>query len=72
MNESLTTQAYWDEPNFQQAFWGDNYERLVEIKKVVDPDDVFWCRVCVGSEGWEQIGDSLCRVSGTEGSAFGL
>ncbi|TVY92958.1 putative FAD-linked oxidoreductase [Lachnellula willkommii] len=55
-------EAYWNEPNFQQAFWGYNYERLLQIKKAVDPDDVFWCHVCVGSEGWEMVGNSLCRV----------
>ncbi|KAJ5619478.1 hypothetical protein N7510_003462 [Penicillium lagena] len=55
-------EAYWNEPNFQNAFWGSNYERLQEIKKAVDPDDVFWCHICVGSESWEEVGDSLCRV----------
>ncbi|KAF2092444.1 FAD-binding domain-containing protein [Rhizodiscina lignyota] len=55
-------EAYWNEPNFQQAFWGSNYKRLQEIKRAVDPDDVFWCHVCVGSEGWKEIGESLCRV----------
>ncbi|KAF2806523.1 FAD-binding domain-containing protein [Mytilinidion resinicola] len=55
-------EAYWNEPNFQQAFWGSNYERLLQIKKVVDPHDVFWCHVCVGSEGWVEVGHSLCRV----------
>jgi hypothetical protein len=60
--QSLRIQANWNEPNFQQAFWGSNYERLKGIKKAVDPDDVFWCHVCVGNEGWEEIGDYLCRV----------
>lgn len=60
--QTLTKQAYWNEPNFQRAFWGSNYERLLQIKKAVDPDDVFWCHICVGSEGWEEVGDSLCRV----------
>ncbi|KAF2164919.1 hypothetical protein M409DRAFT_24821 [Zasmidium cellare ATCC 36951] len=55
-------EAYLKEPDFQQAFWGNNYERLHQIKKAVDPDDVFWCRVCVGIEEWEEVGDRLCRV----------
>ncbi|KAE9366414.1 FAD-binding domain-containing protein [Stipitochalara longipes BDJ] len=55
-------EAYWDEPNFQRSFWGFNYERLLRIKRTVDPDDVFWCHICVGSEGWEEVGNHLCRV----------
>ncbi|KAL9090548.1 MAG: hypothetical protein Q9165_005309 [Trypethelium subeluteriae] len=55
-------EAYWNEPDFQRAFWGSNYDRLLQIKKSIDPEDVFWCQVCVGSEGWEMIGSSLCRI----------
>jgi len=51
-----------NEPNFQQAFWGDNYARLLEIKREVDPGDVFWCAPCVGNERWEEVGDLLCRI----------
>lgn len=45
------------------TFWGDNYQRLLEIKRKIDPHDVFWCSPCVGNEGWEQKDDGrLCRV----------
>ncbi|TAQ90473.1 hypothetical protein B7494_g1207 [Chlorociboria aeruginascens] len=37
------------EPNFQQAFYGSNYERLLEIKKKVDPGDVFYATTAVGN-----------------------
>ena len=50
------------EPNFQQVFWGDNYPRLLDIKRLVDPGDVFWCTPCVGNERWEEVGNLLCRV----------
>ncbi|KAK2741400.1 hypothetical protein FQN55_008316 [Onygenales sp. PD_40] len=40
------------EPDFQQAFYGGFYERLLAIKKLVDPWDVFWAATAVGSEGW--------------------
>ncbi|KAK3991555.1 Tetrahydrocannabinolic acid synthase, partial [Cladorrhinum sp. PSN332] len=51
------------EENWQETFWGGNYERLAGIKKVVDPQDVLWCGVCVGGEGWEEVeGGKLCRV----------
>lgn len=52
-----------NEPNFQEAYWGDNYSRLLSIKREVDPSDVFWCAVCVGSENWKVLeGNKLCRV----------
>ena len=28
-------------PNWRQAYYGTNFERLVEVKKTYDPDDVF-------------------------------
>lgn len=55
-------QANINEPQWQETFWGSNYEKLVEIKRKYDPEDVFWCHPCVGNEGWEVVGDALCRV----------
>ncbi|KAH8656592.1 hypothetical protein BGZ60DRAFT_518731 [Tricladium varicosporioides] len=51
-----------NEPNWQQAFWGSNYDKLLEIKRKVDPGDVFWCQPCVGSERWKTVEDKLCKV----------
>lgn len=63
MDEALTKrQAYWNEPNYQKAFWGSNYERLSQIKKTIDPDNVFWCHTCVGNEGFKEVGSYLCEV----------
>jgi hypothetical protein len=59
------------EPNFGEAFYGGNYERLLKIKKKVDPTDLFWVPTGVGSEGWKVKGPRewlttqegrLCRV----------
>ncbi|KAH9905749.1 hypothetical protein F4778DRAFT_779140 [Xylariomycetidae sp. FL2044] len=41
------------EPNWQQAFFGANYARLLEVKKKYDPTGVFWAPTTVGSEAWE-------------------
>ena len=41
------------EPDWQQAFYGDHYERLLEIKQKYDPWSLFWAPTTVGSEGWE-------------------
>ena len=40
------------DPEFAQSFYGDHYGRLVEVKKKVDPNNVFWAPTAVGSEGW--------------------
>ncbi|KAI0802650.1 putative 6-hydroxy-D-nicotine oxidase [Xylaria sp. FL0064] len=49
---SYLNEADINEPNFQQSFWGTNYDRLLEIKQQVDPWDTFWAPTAVGSEGW--------------------
>jgi Berberine and berberine like len=41
------------EPNWQQAFYGEHYPRLISIKKKWDPWGLFWAKTAVGSEGWE-------------------
>jgi FAD/FMN-containing dehydrogenase len=57
VNEAIIYHDDW-----QHLFWGDLYEELVEIKRRVDPNDVFWCGPCVGSEGWEEVDGHLCKV----------
>ncbi|KAF7552346.1 hypothetical protein G7Z17_g4398 [Cylindrodendrum hubeiense] len=58
MNEGFPFEEDW-----QQTFWGENYKRLLKIKREVDPKDVLWCTPCVGSESWEEESDGrLCRV----------
>lgn len=54
MNEADT-----EEPNFQESFYGRNYERLLDIKKKRDPWAVFYAVTGVGSDEW--------RVEGTDG-----
>lgn len=57
-DEVFGTAAYYNENtvrqlNWQEAYWGSNYPRLFKIKSVVDPEGVFSCVQCVGSEkGW--------------------
>ncbi|KAJ5754811.1 hypothetical protein N7533_004354 [Penicillium manginii] len=51
------------EPNWQWSFWGPNYPRLLSIKEKYDPDNLFWCRTCVGSEKFSQKQNgSLCKA----------
>jgi hypothetical protein len=62
--EANMSQNNPSEPNWQYAFWGENYERLLQIKRAVDPNDVLWCHPCVGNERWEYHGYQLCPVDG--------
>ncbi|KAI0403288.1 FAD binding domain-containing protein [Xylaria palmicola] len=41
-----------EEPEWQKAFFGGNYERLVEVKTSWDPWGLFYTPVGVGSESW--------------------
>ncbi|KAI7083915.1 FAD binding domain protein [Hortaea werneckii] len=38
------------EPNFQWAFYGSYYPKLLELKRKFDPKNVFWAATAVGSE----------------------
>ncbi|KAL8748997.1 MAG: hypothetical protein Q9184_006983 [Pyrenodesmia sp. 2 TL-2023] len=53
-----------NEPDLPGAYWGDeNYKRLLNIKRKVDPEGVFWCAPCVGGKDWRVEADGrVCRV----------
>ena len=58
--------AYFNEADFfevgwQEEFWGmDNYNALLGIKNTWDPEGMFVCHNCVGSESWDESG--MCRT----------
>ncbi|PQE17361.1 FAD binding domain-containing protein [Rutstroemia sp. NJR-2017a BVV2] len=60
--------VYVNEADFQQrdwkeVFYGENYERLEEIKRRWDPEDRFYALGAVGSDRWVQRSDGrLCRI----------
>lgn len=41
----------WMEENWQQTFFGTNYDRLLSVKKQYDPTGLFQCWKCVGWTG---------------------
>jgi hypothetical protein len=60
---SYVNEADWRQPNFQTTFWGDNYSKLLSIKKKWDPSDLFYVTVGVGSEAWNVRNDGrMCRA----------
>jgi FAD/FMN-containing dehydrogenase len=44
------------QPDWQRAFWGPNYPRLLAVKRRYDPDGVFTVHHAVGSEDWSADG----------------
>ena len=44
------------QPNWQDAFWGENYERLSAVKDKYDPAGLFFVHHGVGSENWSADG----------------
>ncbi|KXH67048.1 hypothetical protein CSAL01_06493 [Colletotrichum salicis] len=47
-----------NEPNWQQAFYGSNYDCLYQLKQKYDPWGLFYATTAVGSEDWH-ITDQL-------------
>jgi hypothetical protein len=44
-------EAHWGEPDWEKTFFGDKYERLLEIKERYDSTHIFDCWKCVGWRG---------------------
>lgn len=44
-----------NDPDWKEAFYGNQYSWLESVKQKYDPEGVFWCYRCVGYEGWEEI-----------------
>jgi hypothetical protein len=47
--------------DWQDAFWGSNHERLLEVKRRYDPEGLFFLHHGVGSEAWSQDGFTRLR-----------
>jgi FAD/FMN-containing dehydrogenase len=47
---SYVNETDYHQPDWQRSFWGDNYARLLEIKHIYDPGNLFRVHHGVGSE----------------------
>lgn len=47
---AYSNEADYFQRNWQQDFWGENYPKLLEIKKKYDPEGFFKCHHSIGSE----------------------
>ncbi|KAJ9149309.1 FAD linked oxidase [Pleurostoma richardsiae] len=45
-----------NEPDWQQSFYGDNYDRLYALKQRYDPWGLFYAPTAVGAEDWNVTG----------------
>ena len=56
-------EADFQQPGWQDAFFGSNYKQLSCIKRKYDPDNFFYARNSVGSEAWTVGNDGrMCQV----------
>jgi len=53
---SYVSESDYFEEHWQQAFWGANYGRLLQVKGKYDPDGLFFVHHGVGSEAWSRDG----------------
>ncbi len=47
---AYVAESSWFQPDWQRAYWGSNYERLLAVKRRYDPEGLFSVRHSVGSE----------------------
>lgn len=53
----------FQQPRWQEVFFGSNYDGLLAVKRRYDPEGLFWNAIAVGSEGWEVLSDGrMCKT----------
>lgn len=61
-----------NDPDYLKDFYGAHAQKLEGIKRRWDPEGVFYCPTCVGSEQWTvQAGGGICKPSGGGGGGGG-
>ena len=53
---SYVAESNFFEPDWQRSYWGENYPRLLEVKRRYDPGGLFFVHHGVGSETWSADG----------------
>ncbi|KAL4878069.1 hypothetical protein BJY04DRAFT_115793 [Aspergillus karnatakaensis] len=56
-------EADFNQPNWKSTFFGENYDRLLEVKKTWDPKNFFYVLKGVGSDYWSVAADGrMCKA----------
>ncbi|KPM42244.1 hypothetical protein AK830_g4350 [Neonectria ditissima] len=56
-------EANFQQPNWQETFFGDNYRKLLKVKKKYDPEGLLYATAAVGSEAWTVDGNGrMCKA----------
>jgi FAD/FMN-containing dehydrogenase len=58
---SYVAESNFFEPDWQRSYWGENYARLLEVKRRYDPGGLFIIHHGVGSETWSADGFTQVR-----------
>ncbi len=56
MKGSYLNETDYFEENWQESFWGSNYNKLLNVKNHYDPDGLFFTHHGVGTENWSADG----------------
>lgn len=60
---AYTNEADFNQPNWQETFYGSNYAALLAVKQKWDPDHVLYSLKSVGSDSWTVASDGrMCRA----------
>lgn len=60
---SYVSESDFFEKDWRHSFWGDNYTRLLAVKRKYDPTELFFVHHGVGSEYWSADGITRVRNS---------
>jgi FAD/FMN-containing dehydrogenase len=61
---SYLNEGDFQQTNYQESFYGSNYDTLLAIKNKYDPNHLFYAITAVGSEAWTaEANGRLCRTS---------
>ncbi|KJZ74985.1 hypothetical protein HIM_05471 [Hirsutella minnesotensis 3608] len=61
---AYANEADFQQPDWQETFYGVNYKRLLEIKRKYDPESLLYGRTNVGSEDWVVSKNGrMCRAT---------
>lgn len=62
-DSAYMNEANFREPEWQKVFYGENYARLLKVKRKYDPEGLLYAVTGVGSEGWAVRSDGrLCKA----------